>query len=251
MALEAVAPEVVALEAAAPGGGGGSTPPTDPTEPTPGETQVVSAAIRDANVMVGGSARIGGTVSPAGNGQLVQLQSWRNGAWVDLKTVLVGSDGGSAPFSFSTTSTRSGVVSYRIHVPAYDGMPATSTSAMKVRYYQAAITGLSAQREWVKITNIGAVALDLSGWKLRDSSNGRVVTLEAMLVKPGPDGPGPHRRRSRRRGRHVPGSQADVGQAGQRAAPRRRREAGGPVPLLAPNTPDGPALQVGPSGCSS
>lgn len=185
MALEAVAPEVVALEAAAPGGGGGSTPPTDPTEPTPGETQVVSAAIRDANVMVGGSARIGGTVSPAGNGQLVQLQSWRNGAWVDLKTVLVGSDGGSAPFSFSTTSTRSGVVSYRIHVPAYDGMPATSTSAMKVRYYQAAITGLSAQREWVKITNIGAVALDLSGWKLRDSSNGRVVTLEAMLVKPG------------------------------------------------------------------
>jgi len=138
----------------------------------------------DATVMVGNTVRIGGTVSPA-DGQLVQLQRRKNGTWVNLRTVQVGSTGGEASFSFSTTSKRSAVLRYRVRVPAHDGMPAVRTPVMKARYYQAAVTGLSAKREWVKITNTGAVALDLAGWKLRNARNGKVARLEAMLVRPG------------------------------------------------------------------
>lgn len=138
----------------------------------------------DATVMVGSTVRISGTVSPA-DGQLVQLQRRRSGAWVDLRTVQVGSTGGGASFSFTTTSRRSAAVRYRVHVPAHDGMPAVTTPVMRAGYYQAAVTGLSATKEWVKITNTGAVALDLRGWQLRNTRNGKVVTLEAMLVRPG------------------------------------------------------------------
>jgi hypothetical protein len=77
------------------------------------------------------------------------------------------------------------VVRYRVHVPAHDGMAAVSTPTMKAKYYQAAVTGLNAKREFVKITNTGAVALDLRGWQLRNTRNGKVATLEAMLVRPG------------------------------------------------------------------
>lgn len=138
----------------------------------------------DATVMVGSTVRIAGTVSPA-DGQLVTLQRRKDGAWVDLRTVQVGSTGGAASYSFGTTSTRSAAVRYRVHVPAHDGMPAVSTAVMKARYYQAAVTGLSATREWVKVTNTGRVALNLRGWQLRNTRNGKVVTLEAMLVRPG------------------------------------------------------------------
>jgi hypothetical protein len=135
--------------------------------------------------MTGRVVRIGGTVSPAGEGQVVQLQRRKSGAWVTLRSMRVDSDGPTAEYSFATTSKRSGIVRYRVYVPAFDGMPATRSAVMWVAYYRAAVTAVNAKRDLVKIRNTGRVPVDLGGWVLRNARNGKQVTLESMVVKPG------------------------------------------------------------------
>ena len=178
-----------------PRGGGGSTlPSTEPTNPPakpvdppdqPTLSREVIASLSDETVMVGRVVRIRGTVSPADDDQVVRLQRRRAGTWRTVVTTRADSDGAGASYSFATTSGRSGSHRYRVRVAAYDGMPVVTTSTLRVQFYRAAVTALSAKREWVKITNTGRVHLDLAGWKLRNMRNGKVVTLEALVVRPG------------------------------------------------------------------
>jgi hypothetical protein len=159
----------VVVQAASPG----STPQ--------GPTVTVSAV--DRRVAVGGAARFVGNVSSALAGQPVHLQRWNGSAWVDVASATLQGPDGS--FAFTTSSSRSGVVRYRIQVPAYGAVPEATADGLKVGYYRARIIGVSAEREWVTVRNTGVVAFDLDGWRLVNRHNGRAVVLEHMRVRPG------------------------------------------------------------------
>jgi hypothetical protein len=155
--------------------GAASSPPPGPE---------VSARVLDRKVLVGDGARFTGTVGSAVSGQTVHLQRWKGGAWVDVKTTALTA-GDNVAFSFTTTSGRSGVVRYRIRVPAYAGIPAGTVQGLQVGYYTARITGVSAEHEWVTVRNNGAVTFNLGGWTLTNRRNGQVLVLDPMRVRPG------------------------------------------------------------------
>ncbi len=154
-----------------------------PPAPTP-EAPTVTVSVSDRTVMVGGNVLFSVDVSRGVVGQSVHLQRWDGSAWVDVETAL-RTAGDATTLAFTTSSDRSGVVLYRIQVPAYGGVPEATVEGLKVGYYQARITAVSAKGEWVTVRNTGAVTFDLDGWTLRNRSNGRMVVLEPMRVRPG------------------------------------------------------------------
>jgi hypothetical protein len=154
-----------------------------PPAPTP-EAPTVTVTASDRKVMVGGEVRFAVTVSRGVSGQSIHLQRWNGSAWVDVDTAL-RTVGDATTFAFTTTSDQSGVVLYRIQVPAYGDVPGATVEGLKVGYYKARITGVSGKGEWVTLRNTGAVTFDLDGWTLVNRSNGRMVVLEPMRVRPG------------------------------------------------------------------
>jgi hypothetical protein len=132
---------------------------------------------------VGGAARFVGNVSSALAGQPVHLQRWNGSAWVDVASATLQGPDGS--FAFTTSSSRSGVVRYRIQVPAYGAVPEATAGGLKVGYYRARIAGISAKGEWVTLRNAGAVTCDLDGWTLVNRRNGKRLVLAPLRLRPG------------------------------------------------------------------
>jgi hypothetical protein len=152
-------------------------------------TPQVSGALTRSTVAVGELTRFKGTVSPATEGQPVQLQRLEGNKWVTVATTHV-SAGSSSAYSFKIRRGVSGSYRYRTFAPSYAGGAATaskgSVHGLALRVYRADITAVQAgDDEFIKVTNAGAVRIDLHGWLLVNRSTGAHRTLPKFKVRPG------------------------------------------------------------------
>ena len=147
------------------------------------------ASVSRTRLAAGAPLVISGTSSPTRAGAPVVLQQLVAGHWQNLHTSNFATDTasttGGAAYSFTVTQTASRKYSYRVQVPADSGRVTRTSATISVSVYKAKITGVKAAGdEYVTIKNTGTVAINLSGWKLKDAS-ATTVTLPSRTLAAG------------------------------------------------------------------
>ena len=149
----------------------------------------VTGALTKSTVAVGEPTRFKGTVSPAADGQPVQLQRLKGDKWVTVATKHLTA-GSSSDYSFKIRRGVSGRYRYRTFVPSYAGRPATAfdgpATGLALRVYRAEITAVHhVDDEFVKVANTGAVRIDLRWLAPGQPRTGMQRTLPEFVVRPG------------------------------------------------------------------
>jgi hypothetical protein len=149
----------------------------------------VTASLSPGAVLIGTPARISGTVSPSAANQPVWLQRWNGSSWATVQRTTRPA-GSSVGYAFTVRQSISGTYRYRVFLPAYAGRAAVTTpssaTGLSLRVYRGDLTRVKWwDDEFVTVRNNGAVAINLTGWRLRNLQNGREVGLPTFNLAPG------------------------------------------------------------------
>jgi murein DD-endopeptidase MepM/ murein hydrolase activator NlpD len=144
-----------------------------PTTSASAAAAQLSISATAATARLGTTSRIAGTMSPARPGERVYLQRYSGGTWGNVTSVLLSAASG---YAFAVKPSSTGRFRYRVRKPATSGLLAvTSAERVLVRYW-ATVTSVrynatgddatNLNGEYLTLKNTGAVAVDLSGWRV-------------------------------------------------------------------------------------
>ncbi|MBA2508250.1 MAG: right-handed parallel beta-helix repeat-containing protein [Nocardioidaceae bacterium] len=135
----------------------------------------VDTLVEDDSIRLGRAVVLTGQVTPAHAGQKAMLHYDGSGTWEKIQSTTLADDGS---FRFGTGPSFSGLHGYRVFVPADADHAEGMSQRINVRVYAAAITAVrydpagddlrNLNGEQVTVRNVGGVAINLAGWRLRD-----------------------------------------------------------------------------------
>jgi hypothetical protein len=149
----------------------------------------LTATVSQHRLAAGAKASISGVTTPSRVGTPVKLQKWTGQRWAVVQTTIARHTAtatkASRAYAFVVSPRTSGVLRYRVVVPADDGRVKAVSPERRIRVFDATIAHVrTSPDEHVVVKNTGQLWVRLKGWSLTNGG-GTTAVLPTKFVRPG------------------------------------------------------------------
>jgi len=157
-----------------------------PDQPAP-RAASVAATVGVPSVPLGGSARIGGVVTPASPGETVALDTWSGGAWRQLRTTQLDQAGA---FAFTVTPSATGSIGFRVRKLPGNASAGGTSASLTLKVYRTVIAGVrivgpGLNGEYLELRNTGTTDVNLGTWTVHHTRLGWTLHLRPYVLRAG------------------------------------------------------------------
>jgi len=144
---------------------------------------VLTSRLTTSVVLAGRRAAVTGTVTPFQGVTVTLSREVAGGVFQDLASTTIAPSATSGSFRFPVSTTASGIREYRVTVRG-SSINTTSGPTLTLSVFRVEVAKVSPRgREFVTLENPGKVAVQIGGWRLRDSVGKVLVLPEFTLIK--------------------------------------------------------------------